>query len=139
MRAQIVGKTGNAAEVSTNGSLSVQRSGQTVTSVASSVITTTTTGADLFVSGYAELNLDVNISAVSGTTPTYVISVERKGADNVYYPIWTSASQTAAGKVSTTIGVGAEVNKGFGDFIRIVETIGGTTPSFTRSVSIKGK
>lgn len=106
---------------------------------ASAVISATTNSADLTVGEYQELTIDVDISAVAGTTPGYIISVERKGSDNIYYPIWSSASQTAVGKVSTTIGVGAEVNKGFGDTIRVVENISGTTPSFTRSVSIKGK
>ncbi len=104
-----------------------------------SSITTSGGGTDQNVRYYKEITLDVNITAVSGTSPTYAISVERKGVDGIYYPIYTSTNQTSSGKLSTTIGVGAEVNKGFGDIIRIVETIGGTAPSFTRSISIKGK
>jgi hypothetical protein len=111
----------------------------TVLLTSSAAIASTSTGSDLRVDPYRELTIDVDISVVSGTSPTYVISIERKGADGIYYPIWTSASQTVVGKVSTTIGKGAETNKGFGDIVRVVETLGGTTPSFTRSVSIKGK
>ncbi len=111
----------------------------TVLTRLSTAITATTVGSDLAVGTYKELTLDINISAVSGTSPTYDLDVQRRGSDGVYYSIYKTTSQTAVGVVSVTIGVGAEINKGFGDTIRIVETVGGTTPSFTRSISIKGK
>lgn len=105
----------------------------------SAAITTTTTSADIPVGQYRSLAVDVNISAVSGTSPSYTFSINRKGADGVYYTIYNGSSQTAIGKLTLHLGVGATLNVEFGDTIQIVETITGTTPSFTRSVSIKGK
>lgn len=113
--------------------------GTTVLNTASTPITTTTTSVDLVVGTFRELAIDVNISAVSGTSPSYTFSINRKGVDNVYYPIYTGTAQTAIGKISLSLGVGAETNKSFGNTIQIVETISGTTPSFTRSISIIGK
>lgn len=125
--------------VAISGNPGTRLSGATISTTASAAITTTTTSADLTVGSYRELQIDVSITAASGTTPTYVLSVERKGSDNIYYPIYSSTSQTGVAKISAAIGAGLEFNKSFGDIVRIVETIGGTTPSFTRSVSIKGK
>lgn len=88
---------------------------------------------------YSELAVDVNISAVSGTTPSMTLYVDRQGADGVWYTIYTSAAQTAVGTVSTSIGVGAATNSAFGDVARLRWAITGTTPSFTFTASIKGK
>ncbi len=112
---------------------------ETVLNDASVAITTTATSADIQVGTYKELALDVNISAVSGTSPTYLLTINRKGADGVYYSIYTGTPVSASGKISLSLGVGAEINKSFGNIIQIVETIGGTTPSFTRSLSLIGK
>lgn len=123
----------------TIGNVNAQSLTSTVLNVASAAITTTTTSADLTVGTYKELAIDVNISAITGTTPSYTLSVNRKGADGVYYPIYTGTAQTTVGKVSISLGIGAEINKAFGNIIQVVETIAGTTPSVTRSVSIIGK
>lgn len=110
-----------------------------VLNTTSAAIATTATSADLDVGKYKELAIDVNVSAITGTTPTYTLSVNRKGADGVYYPIYTGAAITVAGKVTISLGVGASTNVAFGNTIQVVETIGGTTPSVTRSVSVIGK
>jgi hypothetical protein len=112
---------------------------ENVLSVSSAAITTTTTSADLQVGACEELAIDVNISAVAGTSPTYTLQINRKGLDGVYYPIYTGTAQTAAGKISLSLGSGASTNVAFGNVIQIVETIGGTTPSITRSISVIGK
>lgn len=113
--------------------------GVTVLNSPSSAVTATGNSVDLNVGNYSELAIDVNISAVAGTSPTYVLSVNRKGVDGVYYPIYTGSSQSAVGKISISLGVGASTNAAFGNIIQLVETVGGTTPSFTRSISIIGK
>ena len=117
----------------------IQSNGTAALSVTSAAITTTATSADIPVGQFAELAVDVNISAVTGTSPSYTLSINRKGVDGVYYPIYTGTAQTVAGKVSVDLGVGASTNKAFGSTIQIVETISGTTPSFTRSISVQGK
>jgi hypothetical protein len=110
-----------------------------VLNVASASIIVTTTSANLTVGIYKELAIDVNISVVTGTTPTYQIFIDRLGADGIYYNIYTGTSIVAVGVVSITVGVGASTNVGFGNVIRVREVVGGGTPSFTRSASIIGK
>lgn len=115
------------------------RANQAILNVASAAITTTTTSADLSVGDLTELAVDVNITALAGTSPSYTLQINRKGLDGVYYPIYTGSAQTAAGKISLNVGVGASTNVAFGNTIQVVETIAGTTPSITRSVSVIGK
>lgn len=105
----------------------------------SGALTATGDSGDLTVSSYSELSLDCNISAVSGSSPTLQLFVDRKGADNTYYPIWQSASIGATTKVSTSIGAGLAYNQGFGSTIKLRWVIGGSSPSFTASFSIIGK
>jgi hypothetical protein len=93
----------------------------------------------LTVGFYSELAVDVSITAVSGTTPSATFSVDRQGADLLWYTVYTSAAQTVAGTLSTSVGVGAVTNTAFGDTVRLRWTITGTTPSFTFTASIKGK
>lgn len=111
----------------------------TVLSIASAAITAAVTSSDLVVGSYKELAIDVNVSVISGTTPSYTLTINRKGADGVYYPIYTGTALTAVGKISISLGKGASTNIAFGSTIQVVETVAGTTPSITRSVSIVGK
>lgn len=86
-----------------------------------------------------ELAFDANVSAVSGTTPSLTLSIQRKGADGNYYTIWTGTALTAAGPQSASIGKGQATNADFDAIVRIVWTISGTTPSFTMTLSLKVK
>ena len=76
-------------------------------------------------------------------------SVQRKGADGIYYTIATSALQVAAGADSASIGQGVanvadavaassiwSAAAALGDVIRIVVT---PTGAFTGTLSVKGK
>lgn len=110
-----------------------------VLNVASTAITANTISANLSVGNYKELAIDVNISAITGTSPTYQLMVDRLGADGVWYNIYTGTSITAIGVISINVGVGASTNVSFGSTIRVNEIVGGTTPSVTRSMSIIGK
>ena len=95
--------------------------------------------ANLSVSQYHELAVGVNITAVTGTSPSMTLNVDTLGADGIWYTIYTSSAQTAAGAVVTSIGAGLATNQSFGQTIRLRWTITGTTPSFTFSASILGK
>lgn len=113
---------------------------QTVLNQASAAQTAGGNSADLTVGQYRELAVDINISAVSGTSPSATFFVDRKGADGIYYNIYSSGAKTTTGTVSTSIGAGgAATNSAFGNVIRFRWTITGTTPSFTFSASIIGK
>ena len=107
--------------------------------LASTVETANSNSGNLTVGQFTELAVDVNVSAVSGTSPTLNLYVDRLGADGIWYTIYTAAQVTAVATVSTTIGNGAVTASGFGNTVRLRWVLGGTTPSFTFSASIIGK
>lgn len=101
--------------------------------------TASATTPDLAADGYSELKVDFNITALSGTSPSITIGVDAKGADGIYYNLWTSPAKTAAAAVSVNIGAGMEVAKGFGSLVRVTWTITGTSPSITMTYSVTAK
>jgi hypothetical protein len=74
--------------------------------------------------------LQVNITAVSGTTPTLDISVEW----SMEGTIWTPAAVADNFAQFTTVTGLVKTFTTKGPFYRVVYTIGGTTPSFTFAV-----
>lgn len=107
---------------------------------------TSGTGPDLPVAVATELALDVTVQAfVGGTAPTVTVSVQRKGADGVYYTIYAGTALSAAGVQSISLGAGlgsgASANVSFGSVLRVVFTPGGTVSptAVTGSFSLIGK
>lgn len=106
------------------------------------VITANGSGADIDVSKYVELDLYINITAVSGTTPTVVFNLDTKSEDAApaYASVFTSSAQTGTGPLISSVGPGTANAKGFGRTVRFRwSAIGGTTPSFTVSFTLVGK
>jgi hypothetical protein len=85
------------------------------------------------------LAVDINVTAVSGTTPSMTLYVERQGADGNWYPIWTSSAITATGQTTTSVGPGCATTAVVTSILRFRAAITGTTPSFTMSASIIGR
>lgn len=108
-----------------------------------SVATTGTTqnSGDIAVGAYSEVAIDITTTAQSGTNPTIQYFYERKGADNIYYPLWQSAVLTAAANtVSASVGVGMAINQSLGNTGRLRWVVGGTaTPTYTHSLNIYAK
>jgi hypothetical protein len=123
----------------TSAPLVMHRAPGTVLNQASAAVIVSGNSADLAVGPYTEVAVDINITAVSGTTPTLQVFVDRKGIDGVYYPLWQSNSVTAIGQVSTAIGSGCTVAQSLGTVVRLRWVLTGTSPSFTLSASILGK
>ena len=73
--------------------------------------------------------VNVNVTAVAGTTPTLDVRVEESfdGGTN-WVTLYEMQRITAIGNYNTPI------LRASGRHIRYVQTVGGTTPSFTRSV-----
>lgn len=113
----------------------------TVLNLGNALRTTSSNSGDLPVGPFSELAVDVNVVGNQGTSPTLTISLTRKGADGIYYPIWTpSAISTSTAKLSTAVGAGCAISQSIGSTVRLEWVIGGTsTPGFTFSCSILGK
>lgn len=94
---------------------------------------------EVSVGKFRELALDVNLTALTGTTPTFQVFVDRLGADGVYYVIYTGASLNTPGTVTASLGVGASTNVSFGYAVRVRIAIAGTTPAATFTASLIGK
>lgn len=117
-------------------------SAQTIWTQASTPITASGNSGPLTVGNFAEIAVDVNITAKTGTTPTVEFFVDRLGVDSVYYNIYDSGvvSNTAPTTKSDSIGAGLNVNKSFAGTIQFRWVIGGSSsPGYTYSVSLQGK
>lgn len=87
------------------------------------------------VSSYKEGILVIDITAVTGTTPTLNIAVQTYdflSGKWVTVPGVTVAQQTAVGTVAVAV-------TNFGEQMRLSYTVGGTTPSFTLSAGFTAK
>jgi hypothetical protein len=83
------------------------------------------------------LAVDLNVTNVGGTgTPTMTLFLERLGADQVWYPVWSPSGITANGITSTTVGPGCSTNAIVTSTIRLRWVLTGTSPVFTFSASI---
>ena len=92
---------------------------------------TATTNGEWFDVGDAHtLRLLLDVTARSGTSPTCDVSVQtRKDADDASpRTVGSFAQKTAAGSERKAF-------TGLDRQVRVVQTLGGTTPSFTSSVS----
>lgn len=88
---------------------------------------------------YPTIAVDVNVSAVSGTSPSLSLFLERLGGDGVWYAVWSPTAITAVGAASTSVGPGCATQEVLTNQIRLRWAITGTSPSFTFSVSIVGR
>lgn len=80
----------------------------------------------------SELLLFLNVTAASGTSPTLNVKVQAQDPAGNWYDILSFTQATAATKEAKQLSI-------FGDKIKVVYTIGGTTPSFTFSVTAVAK
>jgi hypothetical protein len=88
------------------------------------------------------LDVAVNITAVSGTTPTLTVTVQRDNdADTAAYPpvAWTTGTSSAALNATgrTVVSAPAAINAATGanpHYYRVSWVVGGTTPSFTLGI-----
>lgn len=101
-----------------------------VADVVSAALTTTTTTASIAPTGGYTYEVNVPVTAVTGTSPTLDISIEESDDSGtnwfrVYdFPRITAVGMYRSPKIPLT-----------GTRVRFVQTVGGTTPSFTRSVN----
>jgi hypothetical protein len=131
---------GQALQVDATGNLKVTNGGggsTTILNQTSSVQNADGNSADLSVSAFKELAIDINVTALTGTNPTIQFFIDRKGVDGIYYQIWNSASINAASAASDSVGPGLNRAQSLGTTIRFRWVIGGTgNPTVTFSASL---
>lgn len=101
-----------------------------VADAASGAITTTTTSATIAPASGASYEINIAVTAVSGTSPTLDVVVQESDDtgtnwfDVYHFPRITATGSYRSPKMPLT-----------GNRVRYVQTVGGTTPSFTRSIN----
>jgi len=79
----------------------------------------------IYVGHFKEASFFLNVTAKSGTTPTLGCKIQTKGEDGQWYDLVTFTQAT-----DVTHEMKEKANC-LGEYIRLLYTIGGTTPSFT--------
>jgi hypothetical protein len=101
-----------------------------VTDVASAAITSSSTTAAFTPSAGVAYTLQINVTSVSGTNPTLDFTIQESNDDGTnWYNVFTFARITTSGTYATPI---LPLR---GTRIRYVQTVGGSAPSFTRSIN----
>jgi len=100
--------------------------------------TATVTGADVDTEQLGSANFYLDVTAVTGTTPTLDVKIQEKDpVSGKYFDLFSFTQQTAISSERKSYGSGA--GELLGKVIRYVATIAGTTPSFTFSLSMVGR
>lgn len=101
-----------------------------ITDVASGAITTTTSTASLTPTFGPSYAVTIPVTAVSGTNPTLDVQVQESlDSGNNWISVYDFPRITAIGSYSSP------PLKLIGNRVRHVQTVGGTTPSFTRAIN----
>lgn len=128
----VVISTGNISTLSTVASVTSANLGipVTVADVASAAITTTTTTSSIIPGSGISYEVNIPVTAVSGTNPTMDVTIEESDdtATN-WYKVYDFPRITAAGIYRSPL------LPLIGNRVRYVQTLGGTTPSFTRAIN----
>ena len=98
----------------------------------------TVTGSDVDIEPLKAANFYLDVTAVSGTTPTLDVKIQEKDPVSGKYFDLVSFTQVTA-VITQRKNYGSGAGELLGKVIRFVATIGGTTPSFTFSLSMVGK
>lgn len=101
-----------------------------VADVASSALTTTTTTATIVPSWGTSYSINIPVTTVSGTNPTLDVIIQESDNTGINWrDVYTFPQITTEGIYRSPLRV-LEGNR-----IRYVQTVGGTTPSFTRAIN----
>lgn len=117
---------------------SFSTSHKAILGAAPAAITSTTNGTGKDASRLQALSVLIVLGAVSGTSPTYDAKLQESDTVGGTYTDIAGAviPQKTTGDANTVLPI-LTVKPGK-RFVRLVETLGGTTPSFTRSVVFIG-
>jgi hypothetical protein len=86
------------------------------------------------------LAVNINITAITGTTPTMNFFIEGLDDNGVWYTLWAPTQfTTTTGDTESEIGPGLPQNHVVPGVIRVRVALGGTSPSYTMSISVVGR
>lgn len=114
-------------------------SGITQTLVASAARTATGTGSAVCgFQRYEKFAAELVVTAASGTTPTLDVTLQHSmDGGTTWFTMATFTQKTATGsELKSEAEVEAATAEVYGDCLRAIWTIGGTTPSFTFYVKV---
>ena len=101
-----------------------------IADVASAALTTTTTTAAFTPTFGTAYSVNIPVTAVTGTTPTLDVSIEESDDSGTnWFKVYDFPRITATGMYRSPI------IRTTGNRVRYVQTVGGTTPSFTRAIN----
>ena len=101
-----------------------------IADVASAAITTTTTTAAFTPTNGSSYMVNIPVTAVSGTTPTYSVAIQESADTGTnWYTVYTFPTITTTGSYNSPVLTLT------GNRVRYVQTLTGTTPSFTRAIN----
>lgn len=138
---------------SPNSRLSANSTNTTVNVLASAAYTSTQTSEWYQVGTYAELVLSVDVTAISGTSPTLDVYLQTKLPDEVNPCDLAAMTQITSGTprrvlnfssggnseylvTDGTMTAGTIKTASIGGYVRVKAVIGGTNPSFTMSIDL---
>lgn len=107
---------------------------------ASAAETADSDSGSLAVAGLLRVEIDIQITALTGTNPGITFFWDRLGQDgSTWFNVWTSASQTSTGALIMDIGPGLTTAKSVGQVGRLRWTRQGTaSPTATFVASVNG-
>jgi hypothetical protein len=101
-----------------------------IADVASAALATTTTAGPFTPTFGTCYSVNIPVTAVTGTTPTMDVAIEESDDSGTnWFKVYDFPRITAAGMYR------APIIRLTGNRVRYVQTVGGTTPSFTRSIN----
>ena len=111
----------------------MQKGTTQVTVIPIGIITATSTSGTIASGNYSNLIAYLNITAISGTTPSLTVTLQDSPDGITWYNI-PAGTFTAA----TTISTQRLTISNVGQYVRTISTVTGTTPSFTVDLQLIG-
>lgn len=101
---------------------------------ASGAVTATGQSAGVLLDAFLEAFAALDVTVVSGTTPILDVKVQTSDDNIDWYDAGSAFAQITAASKPAVLKL-----TNFGNYVRAVWTIGGTTPSFTFSLKLVAK
>ena len=111
----------------------------TLLALASQAYTASGVSNNVSVAQLTELELNLVVTAVSGTTPSMTIFVEGQDDEGNWFTLYSPAAITATGDTEQSIGPALQTDVVVPPVVRLRWAITGTTPSFTFTASLIGR